>query len=237
MSKLRIVHNFSMVMVLITMTMSIAVGVSGFKGFGQSVSNAEAHEIHTKNVKKSTMKMGEVVARAYAQEMQRIEQEKIHQSAIERAKQGLHAHSDLGDQLELTGEDMNLIIDEWTSHIDDSVLRGHGDAFIIASQRTGLNPIYLLAHAITESGSGTSYLARTRSNFYGINAVDSNPDLAYHMGDTVDDGIISGAEWIKSNFYDNGYTTLASMKEAGYASSDRWVGMIVDIANTTVRYL
>ena len=167
-------------------------------------------------------------------------QEKLkreHANAIEIAKQGIDEYTDLGTKLALTGEDMNKIIDEWTSHLDNSVIRGHGDAYIEASKRTGLNPIYLLAHSIIESGSGTSYLARTRGNFFGINAVDSNPDLAYHMGDTVDEGIISGAEWIKRNYYDNGYKTLRAMKDANYATSDRWVRDIVSVANTTVGYL
>ena len=161
-------------------------------------------------------------------------------AAIEAAKEGLSIYSDLdaGDKVALNADDMNRIIDGWTSHLaEDSVLRGHGEAFIVASRETGLDPVYLLAHAIIESGSGTSYLARTRYNFFGINAVDSNPGLAYNMGDGVDEGIIAGAYWIKSNFYDNGYTSLYEMAEGGYASNPRWASDIASVYNDAINYL
>ena len=38
-----------------------------------------------------------------------------------------------------------------------------------------VNALYLMAHAIHESGWGTSILAQTKHNLYGINAVDSDP--------------------------------------------------------------
>ena len=82
----------------------------------------------------------------------------------------------------LNTEDMNRIIDSYTAHVKNSNLRGHGGAFIQASRETGLNPIYILAHAIIESGNGTSYLARNRYNFFGIAAYDNNPGAAYAPG-------------------------------------------------------
>lgn len=57
------------------------------------------------------------------------------------------------------------------------------------------------------------------------------------MGDGVDEGVIAGAMWIKRNYYDQGYTTLAAMKDAGYASNDSWCNNIASIANTSIRYL
>ena len=37
----------------------------------------------------------------------------------------------------------------------------------------------VMAQSIIESGAGTSYYATTRNNFFGLGAVDSNPDNAY----------------------------------------------------------
>lgn len=172
-------------------------------------------------------------------ETERTERERKHSVAINELKNnGIGIHTDLGDQVALNADDMNKLIDKWTEHMStQSVLKGHGEAFIVASRETGLNPIYILAHAIEESGCGTSYLAVTRNNFFGINAVDSNPGKAYMMGDGVDEGVIAGAMWIKRNYYDRGYTTLAAMKGAGYASNDSWSHNIADIANTSIRYL
>ena len=151
---------------------------------------------------------------------------------------GIQQETDIGKHTNLTATDMNKIIDYYDRHIKEGTpFKGRGDVFIKASKITGLNPIYLFAHASCESAYGNSYLAKTRGNYFGINAVDSNPDRASHMGDSVEEGIISGAIWIKENYYDNGYTTLASMKRAGYASDPNWAKNISSVANTAISVL
>lgn len=149
---------------------------------------------------------------------------------------GFSTHSDLGDNIVLTAADMDKIIDQW-AQITNTEFEGRGATFVAAAQQTGLNPIYLLAHAALESGWGNSELATGRHNYYGINAVDSNPNAAYAMGDDIDEGIIAGANWIKQNYYDCGCTTLTSMKDSGYASSDEWESNIATIVNTSIAYL
>ena len=148
---------------------------------------------------------------------------------------GISGDTDLGTFNNLSVEDMDKIIDYYDSKINGgSRFKGKGYAFIAAAKETGLNPVYLFAHAACESAFGNSYLARTRNNYFGINAVDSNPGLADVMGDGVDEGIMNGAKWIKSNFYDNGYKTLNSMHNAGYATAANWSTEIQDIANSAL---
>ena len=191
---------------------------------------------HLKEIKSQTDEINRLTQERLRQEQEREQQ---HAEAVETAKNtGLSIHSDLvTSTVALNTEDMNRIIDSYTAHIENSNLRGHGEAFIQASRETGLNPIYILAHAIIESGSGTSYLVRDRFNFFGIAAYDTNPGAAYAMGDNVDEGIINGAKWIKRNFYDEGYTTLSAMKSGGYASSDKWASDIAQVANSCIQLL
>ena len=144
---------------------------------------------------------------------------------------GINGDMDLGQYSNISVEVMDKIIDYYDSKCGGSRFKGKGYVFVKAAQETGLNPVYLFAHAACESAYGNSYLARTRNNFFGINAVDSNPGRADVMGDSVDEGIINGAKWIKSNFYDNGYRTLTQMHNAGYASSAEWSDEIQSIAN------
>ena len=145
---------------------------------------------------------------------------------------GIHGDMDLGNYSNLSIEDMDKIIDYYDSMVSGgSRFKGKGYVFVEAAKETGLNPVYLFAHAACESAYGNSYLARTRNNFYGINAVDSNPGRADTMGDSIDEGIINGAKWIKSNFYDHGYRTLNQMHNAGYASGANWSIDIQKIAN------
>jgi beta-N-acetylglucosaminidase len=148
---------------------------------------------------------------------------------------GYSIYTDIGSNSIISVEDMDRIIEYYEAHAAHSTaFKGHGKAFVEAAKETGLNPVYLFAHASCESDFGNSYLASTRHNYYGINAVDNNPGAADVMGDDVSAGIIAGARWIKSNYYDNGYTTLSEMHKAGYASDPEWADNIAALANSAI---
>lgn len=138
----------------------------------------------------------------------------------------------------ITAEDMNKIIDYWQFHIGvQTVFANKGDAFIKASKETGLNPIYILAHAAVESAWGTAALGE-KHNYFGINCIDSDPyNQGYDMGDSVEQGILAGAKWIKQNFYDYGCKTLGSMKRANYATDPNWPYAINSIMNQSLKAL
>ena len=233
-------NNFEKIIILVLCIITISFGYSihsRIEAFDNRVTNLEQRIQKTHEAEVQLLKQLEELNKR-TKEI-KLAQEK-HKMALNKAKEGLSIHSDLdaGQKIALNADDMNRIIDGWTSHLaEDSLLKGHGEAFIIASRETGLDPVYLLAHAIIESGSGTSYLARTKYNFFGINAVDNNPGLAYNMGNSVDQGIIAGACWIKDNFYDNGYTSLYAMSMGGYASNPRWASDIVSVYNNAIDYL
>lgn len=151
---------------------------------------------------------------------------------------GFSPDMDLGKYTNLSVSDMDKIIDYYNSKVGGgSEFKGKGYVFIEASKQSGLNPIYIFAHASLESGYGKSHLARTRHNYFGINAVDSNPGAAYTMGNSVDQGIINGAIWIKKNFYDQGFRTLDEMSAAGYASDKNWPIKISNIADTAIQVI
>ena len=88
----------------------------------------------------------------------------------------------------------------------------YADCFLEAGKISGLSPYFIAARAALESGHGTSTLAKGLSsgyegyyNFYGINAVDSNPKkgAAYakeHNWYTQRIAIIEGAAWIKDQY-------------------------------------
>lgn len=152
--------------------------------------------------------------------------------------EGYSPYTDLGEHHVISIEAMDRIIDYYAAHARHSTtFQGHGWAFIEAARQTGLNPIYLFAHAACESDFGCSPIARNQHNYYGINAIDSNPSAAYTMGDGIDEGIISGAKWIKSHYYDQGYTTLESMHNAGYATDPDWATQISEMANSAIRII
>ncbi|WDF04465.1 SH3 domain-containing protein [Shouchella hunanensis] len=104
-------------------------------------------------------------------------------------------------------------------------LSGHGQTFINASKLHGVNEIYLISHALLETGNGGSQLARgvqyngrTVYNMYGIGAFDGNAvqagaRYAYNQGwFTPEDAIIGGARFVSNNYFARGQTTLYKMR-------------------------
>lgn len=186
-------------------------------------------------------------AKALNQYVQLAKQELLKQAATKEeankkanSRYSVDQNSDLSNKsVYVTTEDMNNII----RHFDPSgtsPFQGQGNVFIEASKQSGLDPIYIFAHASWESDYGRSYLARDRGNYFGINAIDANPNAAHHMGNTMYDGIVNGAVWISKNYYQEGQTSLNSMiyGHKRYAkAADKWIRGVNGIMAESYAYL
>ncbi|TVT28865.1 hypothetical protein FO441_00875 [Salinicoccus cyprini] len=112
-------------------------------------------------------------------------------------------------------------------------LHNQGSAFLRAANTHGVNEVYLISHALHETGNGQSQLARgvrldangnissngkLYYNMYGIAAYDHNPILAgaryaQQMGwDTPAKAVIGGAQFISSGYFNRNQTTLYAMR-------------------------
>lgn len=107
------------------------------------------------------------------------------------------------------------------------IFDGKGQAFLDAAKNNNISVAYLVSHAMLETGNGTSKLANGGAtdsngnyiygvpvyNFFGINAIDSDPDLngtktAYENGwTTVERAISGGAQWIGKWYINNPSTS------------------------------
>ncbi|RYL95173.1 hypothetical protein EWI07_03915 [Sporolactobacillus sp. THM7-4] len=104
------------------------------------------------------------------------------------------------------------------------ILAGKAATFIQAAREQNINEIYLIAHALLETGNGSSNLANgilvksvdgkpvapeTVYNMFGIGAVDSNPEekgaeYAYKQGwFTPEEAILGGARFIGDRYINN----------------------------------
>ncbi|MHD0398141.1 N-acetylmuramoyl-L-alanine amidase [Staphylococcus simulans] len=114
------------------------------------------------------------------------------------------------------------------------ILEGQGAAFTQAAQTYDINEIYLISHALLETGNGTSALAnggyvnsanqvvttepKKYYNMFGIGAIDSDAvrggfkTAANYGWDTVEKAIIGGAKFITSDYLDRGQNTLYRMR-------------------------
>ena len=124
----------------------------------------------------------------------------------------------------ITVDDLNKVLS------GKGILQGKGSVFLEAGRRNNINPIYLVAHALLETGNGSSQLAngvlvtsihsefgndsstmidvadKKTYNMFGIGAYDRaalmwGSEKAYSEGwFTVDDAIIGGAAWIGKGY-------------------------------------
>mgnify|MGYP003473864507 CR=1 FL=1 len=97
---------------------------------------------------------------------------------------------------------------------------GRGDVFLSAAKGSGLDPKYIAAHAALESAWGTYNIAKNKHNYFGINATNVNPGGNAYSFNSFEDGIVSGAKWIKKYYTDKGKTSISDMLAAGYSQND-----------------
>ncbi|KRG10474.1 N-acetylglucosaminidase [Staphylococcus sp. NAM3COL9] len=127
--------------------------------------------------------------------------------------------------------------------IDNPTLLKHSDDFIKAAQDKHVNEVYLISHALLETGSAKSELAsgveidgKKYYNFFGVGALDEDPVKTgseyakKHGWDTPQKAISGGANFIHDHFLANeDQNTLYSMRwnpknpgEHQYATDIKW---------------
>ena len=151
-------------------------------------------------------------------------------------------NSDLALSSVMTADRMNKIIDYWldkNNGHDTSPFDGQGEAFIKASQVSGLDPVFIFALASHESNFGRSNIAKNKHNYMGIGAYDSSPyTSALNMGNSFEEGLTANAMWVADKYYNQGQTTLNEMIYGGkmYSSSkDHWITSINSIMNASAK--
>jgi len=152
----------------------------------------------------------------------------------------------------ITAEQLNLAFGS------NGSLSGKGQVFIDAAKISDVNPVYLAAHAILETGYGTSVLANGGTkessgiytygvpvyNMFGIGAIDSNPDeggtsTAFTNGWTsIDLAIYGGAAWIAKDYIGKQQNTIYKMRwnylniYHQYATDVNWANSQIRIIKT-----
>ncbi len=118
-----------------------------------------------------------------------------------------------------------------------SPLVGLGSAWINAGARYNIDPAYLMAHAILESGWGFSWISDNKYNLYGWGAYDRDPEGMAYAYSSYEAGIndIAGninAMYLTLNgeYYTPFGPTLRGMN-VHYATSKTWADSIAEIMN------
>lgn len=91
-------------------------------------------------------------------------------------------------------------INRFLKNEKESVLKGKGQAFINAGNKYGVNALYLAAHAILESGYGTSNISLGKYNLFGFGAYDATPFIGAVRFASIEQNIEYIAQEIKATY-------------------------------------
>ena len=120
-------------------------------------------------------------------------------------------YDDLANKEEITTDDMKFLIDHYVAIHPESALVGCEQAFITASNETGLDPLFFFALCGIESGWGTNKTHVELCNPYSFGMYGDGSHGGYSLGETFYEGIINGANYIYENYYKAGQKTLYQM--------------------------
>lgn len=170
---------------------------------------------------------------------------------------GVSTSLDNADTSPITSDDIDNIVKGDLSYADRNVVTAkqikdflkktrpdspfikNPEMFLEAGNKSGLTPVYILAHASLESAYGTSGMSH---NYFGIGAYDSNPQNGHKYGHaTMEEGIINGARWISDNYYKKGQKTLYTMRHNNgvhqYATDPTWDRKIASIMAKLYKFI
>lgn len=211
-------------MVFITMTLCGSVYLS----IDTAIIEARIEERHTSSTQQQVDEVKHIaVASSY-----QIDDGNV--VSTNHVKKVVDKHSDLAADRKITEDQMNALIRHWCRYKSNSKMLDTGAAFVKASERTGLDPVFLMAIAGHESAWGSSKLHTDKNNPYSICMYDYNVHAGLNMGDSFSEGIITGAEWIRKNYYSEGQTSLYSMiygPKCYAQAKDHWINSIQQIMN------
>jgi len=87
-------------------------------------------------------------------------------------------------------------------------LAGHEQAFAAAGAQYGVDPKFLEAIAIEETGNGTSNALRTYNNPAGLMDPSTPNDTGFQSFSSIDEGINAEASLLQRNYLSQGLTTI-----------------------------
>ena len=114
-------------------------------------------------------------------------------------------------------------------------LEGLGFWFSYYAWQNNISSLYLVAHAIHESGWGTSWIAKRKNNLFGFGAYDSSPYWSANYYPTKKDCIKQVSGFIAKNYLSKGGLYYVSPTLAGmnihYATDKQWALKVSNIMN------
>ncbi|SDW13051.1 SH3 domain-containing protein [Paenibacillus sp. CF384] len=111
-------------------------------------------------------------------------------------------------------------------------LAGHGlEAAVLAIEdKYGINAFFTIAVMKLESGNGSSRLAQTKNNLFGLNAVTGkNAYKKAFSFATKGESVRKFGQLLSANYVERGYTTIEKVAKKYCPANGRWAGHVRSI--------
>lgn len=189
-------------------------------------------------VQTQTLLQADITAHAHVSQAQKALAAAVAALAAARARDAIYPP--VAGPLFTVDTDLTIPSGETAASLDQflagSVLAGLGASFMQAETTYHVSARYFVAHAILESGWGTSAIAQYKYNLFGFGADDANP-----YGDAMTFTSFDACIQYVAQFIETNYLTAAGKFYHGrtlrgmnvdYASDPNWAEKIASIADT-----
>ncbi|GIO11943.1 hypothetical protein J19TS2_14980 [Cohnella xylanilytica] len=106
--------------------------------------------------------------------------------------------------------------------------QGLEKAIMELEDQYGINAYFTIAVMKLESGNGTSKVAKTRNNLFGLN---SNNGTGYLRFKTKVDSVKRFGQLISKNYIGKGYTTIEKIGRKYCPANSKWPGLVKNVIN------
>ncbi|MBB6672678.1 glucosaminidase domain-containing protein [Cohnella nanjingensis] len=113
--------------------------------------------------------------------------------------------------------------------------KGLEDAILEIEDDYGINAFFTIAVMKLESGNGSSKLAKTKNNLFGLNAVTGNEAVKAFSFKTKGDSVRKFGQLLAKNYVGKGYTTIEKVAKKYCPANSKWATKVKNIMSSDHR--
>jgi hypothetical protein len=114
---------------------------------------------------------------------------------------------------------------------DGTALAGKGleGTILEVEKQYGINALFTIAVMKLESGNGSSRLAKSKNNLFGLNAISGDKNNRAFSFETKGDSVRKFGQLLSENYVGKGYTTVERIAKKYCPANSEWSGLVKNI--------
>ncbi|RED66266.1 glucosaminidase domain-containing protein [Cohnella lupini] len=129
------------------------------------------------------------------------------------------------------GVDSGLSEEDIAVIFEGTDLEGHGleEAILQVEEEYGINALFTIAVMKLESGNGSSKLAKSKNNLFGLNASGGDAHKRAFSFETKGDSVRKFGQLLSKSYVGKGYTTIEKIATKYCPANSKWSGLVKNI--------